>query len=97
MMSKKILTGIFIAGLTVTSCYALSPASAGAYGVAVPTLSEACHDLHIAFLTIASANQSAPSISRARQLDQAAFQGCARVPGLSISKLMTAIHLVTPL
>lgn len=73
-------------------------AEAGAYaGNARPSLQETCHDLHVAFMAIASANQSAPGIGVARRLDASATAGCEVNPQASIVKLQHALHIVTPL
>ena len=76
----------------------ISPAEAGAYSAnANPSPQETCHDLHIAFMAIASANQSALRIGIARNLDTSAMAGCRVNPQASIAKLQRALHVVTPL
>jgi hypothetical protein len=83
-------------GLLLTLPVSIGAARAGGYSNTEPTLPEICHDLHIAFLAIASANESSPSIQRARHLDQLAIHGCRLNPRESIGKLQAALHLVTP-
>ncbi|MDY0885085.1 hypothetical protein ACFPL7_12650 [Dongia soli] len=92
-----------LATLVVSGFLFLAPAftgsaEAGAYDTsATPSLQETCHDLHVAFMAVASANQSAPRIGLARRLDALATAGCETNPRASIAKLQHALHIVTPL
>jgi hypothetical protein len=96
-MMSRFNIGLMAIGLLLASLLPTGPASAGGYPNAGPSLQETCHDLHVAFLAIASANQSAPNIRRARRLDQLAIYGCRINPRESIGRLEIALHLVTPL
>ena len=89
--------GITLAiGLLLALSLSINTAGADGYPDTAPSLQDICHDLHVAFLAIASANESAPSIRRARLLDQLAIHSCQLNPRESIGKLQIALHLVTP-
>ena len=96
-MSRRRRIAFIAAGLLLAMPMVVETAEAGAYSTnSSPTLQETCHDLHVAFLAVASANQSAPNIGRARMLDQSAVRACRINPRGSVQRLQAALHLVTP-
>ena len=96
--SRRFLTAFLLAASLFGTASLVSPAHAGAYSAdANPTLPEVCHDFHVAVLSVAAANQSAPNIAKALRLADSANRGCQINPRESIRKLEMALHLVTPL
>ena len=59
-----------------------------------PLLREACHDLHIALLSLMPAHRDIKRIALPRRLDQLAAKGCRLNPRESIGRMQAAIHLV---
>jgi len=96
--SRRFLTAFLLAASLFSAVPLVGPAHAGAYSAdANPTLPEVCHDFHVAVLSVATANQSAPNIAKALRLADSANRGCQTNPRESIRKLEMALHLVTPL
>src|SRR5262249_24808474 len=97
-MSRAHTSALLVTAFLLDAPLFASTAEAGAYSTNLnPSLHETCRDFSVAFLSVASANQSAPNIGKAMRLAEGARQGCDLNPRESIRKLEVALHLVTPL